>query len=93
MIALDAMSPSADTTVSVHHEKLLHAAQQFEALMLSELMKPLGESSAIGSDADEGSGGNPLQSFGLEAMAGALAKSGALGFADRIVRSVERSGS
>jgi flagellar protein FlgJ len=70
------------------HAKLLHAAQQFEGVMLSELMKPLGRSASIDGDEAEGEAGT-LQSFGVEAMAGALAKSGALGFARRIVASVE----
>ena len=73
---------------AARHTKLLHAAQQFEAVMLSELMKPLSSSSAIGSEEEAGASGS-LKSFGVEAMAGAMAKSGALGFANRIVSSVE----
>ncbi len=79
---------SADTNTGARHAKLLHAAQQFEAVMLGELMKPLGKSSAIGEEEAPGEAGT-LQSFGVEAMAGAMAKSGALGFAHRIVSSVE----
>ena len=56
--------------------------------MLSELMKPLSSSAAIGAE-DHASEGSTLKSFGVEAMAGAMAKSGALGFAQRIVSSVE----
>ncbi len=80
---------SATVETGVRHAKLLHAAQQFEAVMLGELMKPLGSSGAIGSDDEGGGQGGALKSFGVEAMAGALAKSGALGFANRIVSSVE----
>jgi Rod binding domain-containing protein len=74
---------------TVRHTKLLHAAQQFEALMLNELLKPLGRSSAIGASEEDEEKNNVLGSFGVEAMAGALAKSGALGFANRIVHSME----
>ena len=74
---------------SARHEKLVHSAQQFEAVMLGELMKPLSGSAAIGGD-DESGGTGALKSFGVEAMAGAMAKSGALGFANRIVSSVEQ---
>ena len=74
---------------SARHCKLLHAAQQFEAVMLGELIKPLSNSAAIGEDGDAGAGGT-MKSFGVEAMAGAMAKSGALGFANRIVTSVEK---
>jgi Rod binding domain-containing protein len=85
----------ADTTLAQpdaasRHAKLTHAAQQFEALMLGELLKPLSKSSAIGEEDEDAGSNGTLQSFGVEAMAGALARSGALGFADRIVHSLER---
>jgi flagellar protein FlgJ len=80
------LSSQADT--AIRHAKLMHAAQQFEAVMLGELMKPLAKSSTL-DDADEG-GPNAMQGYGVEAMAGALAKSGALGFANRIVAAVEK---
>jgi Rod binding domain-containing protein len=73
---------------AISHTRLVQAAQQFEAVMLGELMKPLGKGSVIGEDTDESSS-NPMQSYGVEAMAGALAKSGALGFAAKMVNSVE----
>ncbi len=73
---------------AIGHTRLVQAAQQFEAVMLGELMKPLGKGSAIGEDTDENSS-NSMQSYGVEAMAGALAKSGALGFAAKMVNSVE----
>jgi flagellar protein FlgJ len=84
-----AMSNAAITTdPTVRHAKLLAAAQQFEGVMLNELMKPLSKSANIDGDEAEGEAGT-MQSYGVEAMAGALAKSGALGFAKRIVASVE----
>jgi flagellar protein FlgJ len=94
MFALtQAISGTSDTSVqadnAARHAKLVHSAQQFEAVMLSEIMKPLGKSSAIGSDDSEQSS-NPMQSYGVESVAGALARSGALGFANRIVASVEK---
>ena len=67
---------------------LLHAAQQFEGVMLTELMKPLSQSTSMDGETPDGEAGT-MQSFGVEAMAGALARSGALGFAHRIVASVE----
>ena len=72
----------------IRHAKLLQAAQQFEGVMLNELMKPLGTPAGIGGDEADGEAGT-MQGFGVEAMAGALAKSGALGFANRIVAAVE----
>ena len=81
-------STSTAEAPSPRHQQLQHAAQQFEAVMLGELMKPLQKGSAIGDDTEDASS-NSLQSYGVEAMAGALAKSGALGFADTMIRSVE----
>ncbi len=78
----------ATPDAGARHVRLLHAAQQFEAVMLGELMKPLAANGAIGEDADTASP-NPMQSFGVESMAGALARSGTLGFARRIVTSLE----
>ncbi len=83
-------STSAAPDNAVRHAKLTQAAQQFEAVMLGELMKPLGKSSAIGVEDEEQGSSGPLQSFGMEAVAGALAKSGALGFAKQIVASMEK---
>jgi Rod binding domain-containing protein len=88
-----AISGTSDTSVqadkAARHARLLHSAQQFEAVMLSELMKPLGKPSAIGEDDSEQSS-SPMQSYGVESVAGALARSGALGFANRIVAAVEK---
>ena len=88
MLSAIAASDATGTDTTARHAKLLHAAQQFEGVMLSELMKPLSKSASIGGDEAEGEAGT-MQSFGVEAMAGALARSGALGFAHRIVASVE----
>jgi flagellar protein FlgJ len=85
-IAMSDAAIASETTI--RHAKLLAAAQQFEGVMLSELMKPLSKSASIDGDEAEGAAGT-MQSYGVEAMAGALAKSGALGFAKRIVASVE----
>ncbi len=87
--AAAALNSTATTSDDARHAKLTHAAQQFEAVMLGELMKPLSNSAAIGGD-DERGGTGTLKSFGVEAMAGAMARSGALGFAHRIVNSVEQ---
>jgi flagellar protein FlgJ len=80
---------SVQTDSAARHTKLVKAAQQFEAVMLGELMKPLGKNTAIGGSDDE-QGSNALQGYSVEAMAGAMARSGALGFANRIVASVEK---
>ncbi|AFL88143.1 hypothetical protein Terro_1851 [Terriglobus roseus DSM 18391] len=92
LTSLTAVPGTSDVSVqadnAARHAKLMHAAQQFEAVMLGELMKPLSKSSAV--DGEEGEqSGNAMQGYGVEAMAGALAQSGALGFAHRMVAAVE----
>lgn len=88
-ISLLAGQVGTNVEAGVRHSRLVHAAQQFEGVMLGELMKPLASGAAIGEDPEAGSQ-NPMQSYGVEAMAGALASSGALGFAARMVHAVEK---
>ena len=67
------------------------AAHQFEASMMSELMKPLMENSLFDEDdpsamVDSGSGGsNALMNFASESLAGSLSEHGGLGIARQII--------
>jgi peptidoglycan hydrolase FlgJ len=76
--------------------KLVHAAQQFEAMMLQELLKPMTEGDALGEpggDSDSGAGsGGALSSFASQALGQALSAGGGLGIANEIVRSLSHSG-
>jgi flagellar protein FlgJ len=92
-----ASSTAASTTAatSAQHRKLTDAAQQFEGMLLQELLKPLGSK---GADADpdnelnsDDSSGDIMKDFGTEAVARAMAKCGAFGIAQRLVAQVERS--
>jgi len=83
---------------TVEHRKLVNAAQQFEGMLLQEMLKPMkehgfgqeeGEDDADGKDAGSGFG-DTLNSFGAETMATAIAKGGGLGIAKHIVEQVER---
>lgn len=69
--------------------KLVHAAHEFEAQMMKELMKPMTRSPDPGGgeedDGDAGSSG-ALGEFASEAMAQALSERGGFGVADRILR-------
>src|ERR1019366_9419678 len=94
-----AAAPVAATSqaAATQHHKLTDAAQQFEGMLLQELLKPMkehgfcqgdGENSTDGTD--EGSGfADTLSSFGTEAMATAIAKGGGLGIAKQVVKQVE----
>jgi Rod binding domain-containing protein len=93
-----ATSPSAPapaaTPASLEHRKLTEAAQQFEGMLLQEMLKPmkehgLGQSDDQDAAGTEGSGGDTLNSYGIETMATAIAKAGGLGIAKRVVAQVE----
>lgn len=80
--------------------KLLHAAHEFEAQMMKELLKPMTESDPLTGDhesadgaLDSGAGsGGTLGEFALESLGKALSEHGGFGIADRIVNQLSRSG-
>lgn len=88
-------TPSA-TTSAAEHRKLTDAAQQFEGMLLQEMLKPMREHGFCLEEGDEdndnkeGSGfGDTLSSVGIEAVATAIAKGGGLGLAKRVVEQME----
>ena len=84
--------PSSNSTVfAQQHAKLVDAAQQFEAMLLQEMLKPMqskegswdeGEGDKSGRDSET------LSSYGTEAVARAIAKGGGLGIAKQVVQKV-----
>ena len=70
--------------------KLVDAAQQFEATMLQELLKPMqhGQNSWGGEEESNDSASDTISSFGTEAIAKAIAKGGGFGIAKQIVSKV-----
>lgn len=70
--------------------KLVDAAQQFEASMLQELLKPMqpGQSSWGGDVKSDDSASDTISSFGTEAIAKAISKGGGFGIAKQIVSKV-----
>jgi Rod binding domain-containing protein len=83
-------APPANTP---ENRKLTTAAQQFEGMLLQEMLKPMREHGFCQGDEDdkqEGSGfGDTLSSYGTEAMATAISKSGGLGIAKRVIEQVQ----
>ena len=71
--------------------RLAHAAHQFEAMMMKELLAPLSRTSSLGDEGD-GEGTGVLGEFASESVAGALSAGGGLGIAERIVHSLSRFG-
>ena len=70
------------------HAQLADAAQQFEAMMLQEMLKPMrGEGD---DEAAKGplAGGDTLAAFGTESVARAMARGGGFGLARQIIRQV-----
>jgi flagellar protein FlgJ len=82
---------------STEHRKLTAAAQQFEGMLLQEMLKPMKEHGFCqedrdddSADKDSGSGfADTLSSYGTEALATAIAKGGGMGIAKRVVAQVE----
>jgi peptidoglycan hydrolase FlgJ len=72
------------------HSQLVDAAQQFEALMAQELLKPM-TSTENKWDTGEEEGDksmDTMSSYGTEAVAKAIAKGGGLGIAKKVVEQV-----
>jgi peptidoglycan hydrolase FlgJ len=69
--------------------KLTDAAQQFEGMLLQEMLKPLrsNEDSWSGDESSD-SGSETINSFGVEAVAKAISKSGGLGIARQVIQQV-----
>jgi peptidoglycan hydrolase FlgJ len=70
-------------------EKLVHAARQFEAILLNQLLGSLEHAfSALGKEKKE-AGSDDYQFLGLQALASSVAAHGGLGIADMIVRNLK----
>ncbi|HEV2618597.1 MAG TPA: hypothetical protein VGU23_01510 [Acidobacteriaceae bacterium] len=94
VVPVASAAPNASTAAAMlQHKKLTEAAQQFEGMLMQELLKPMKEHGFSQDEADsgdEGSGlGDTLSSYGTETMATAIAKGGGLGIAKRVVAQVE----
>lgn len=93
-VAQAAAAPAA-TSAAAQHRKLTDAAQQFEGMLLQEMLKPMKEHGFCqgendSDNTDESSGfADTLTDFGSETMATAIAKGGGLGIARRVVEQVE----
>jgi peptidoglycan hydrolase FlgJ len=89
-IGADITSQPATAAEVQKQAKLVDAAQQFEATMLQELLKPMqhGQSSWGGEEKSDDTGSDTLSSFGTEAIAKAISKGGGFGIAKQIVSKV-----
>ena len=85
---------TAQSTTSNHDNKtrLADAAQQFEGMLLQEMLKPMRTDNTDGAWSDDekssDSGEDSINSFGVEAVATAIAKGGGLGIARQVIQQV-----
>jgi Rod binding domain-containing protein len=89
-ISADVTSQPATPIEGQKRVKLIDAAQQFEAAMLQELLKPMqhGQSSWGGEEEGDDTASDTISSFGTEAIAKAISKGGGFGIAKQIVSKV-----
>jgi Rod binding domain-containing protein len=83
------------TGASTPQPRLVHAAHEFEAQMMKELLKPLSQNDGLTGSGDqgddEGSGG-ALGEFASEALGRALSDAGGFGIASSIVKQLTPKG-
>jgi Rod binding domain-containing protein len=90
-----ATAASTGATASVTPQpRLVHAAHEFEAQMMQELLKPMTSGDGLdGEDADSASGsGGALGAFASESLGQALSEQGGFGIATGIVRQLSAAG-
>jgi flagellar protein FlgJ len=94
MIKLDISISSISDAQRQKQAKLVDAAEQFEATMLQELLRPMqhGQSSWGEDVKDDDSASDTMSSFGTESIAKAISKAGGLGIAKSVVAQVTREG-
>jgi len=92
MIKPDVSISSISDAQRQKQAKLVDAAQQFEATMLQELLRPMqhGQSSWGEDVKDDDSASDTMSSFGTESIAKAISKAGGLGIAKSVVAQVAR---
>ncbi len=89
-ISSEVISQPTNAIEEQKRARLVDAAQQFEATMLQELLKPMqhGQDSWGGEEKSDDSATDTISSFGTEAIAKAISKGGGFGVAKQIVSKV-----
>jgi peptidoglycan hydrolase FlgJ len=91
---LTGVAGSASLAATQRHARLVDAAQQFEGMILEQLLKPMQRSqdTGFGQDPDTDRDGSldTLSSYGTGAVANSIARSGGLGIARKVVADVDR---
>jgi flagellar protein FlgJ len=81
---------AVEASEGLKNAKLLDAANQFESMLLQELLKPMrtGQDSWKYEEESDDRAADTISSFGTEALAKAISKNGGLGVATQVVRQV-----
>jgi len=87
-VSSDAISQQPEVMAGHKQAKLVDAAQQFEATMLQELLKPMQRGQDAWDEKSDDAASDTISSFGTEAIAKAIAKGGGFGIAKQIVTKV-----
>jgi Rod binding domain-containing protein len=84
-------NPTIPVTGKQQNAKLEDAAQQFEAMLMQEILKPMrkGEDSWEG-EKSEDSASDTISGFGTEALAKAVSRNGGIGIAQQVVRQISQ---
>jgi Rod binding domain-containing protein len=98
-VAGPAQALAPDAALLGRQAKLADAAQKFEGMMLQELLKPMQKAGSVsgggltGEDEDPDRDGSldTFASYGVEAMAEALAKGGGMGLAKQVLRQIGKA--
>ena len=92
MIQGTAGAPGTTTNEGNNRTRLADAAQQFEGMLLQEMLKPMRtddkDGAWSGDEKSSDSGEDTINSFGVEAVATAIAKGGGLGIARQVIQQV-----
>lgn len=90
-LSLQSLQAAPETPGAEHHKKVVRAAQDFEAVLLGEMLQSLEKSlSAVPGESSD-AGADDYHYLGTQALAAALAERGGLGIAQMIVRNLLQS--
>src|ERR1700738_2943797 len=89
-IAAEISSQAATGADAQKQAKLVDAAQQFEAMLMQEMLKPMqaGQDGWGGEQQNDDAAADTVRGFGTEAVAKAIAKGGGLGIARQVIGQV-----
>ncbi len=91
--ALGATTPSAAAApASPPSQRLVHAAHEFEAAMMKELLTPLTAGRDLTGGGDDDGSTSALSSFAGEALGQAISEHGGFGIARSILRELSHAG-